>query len=194
MAHEHKRTNKRISPLLWVILIILLLGASVGGVSAYLSASTGALENSFTVDEHPTVKVNADNSITVTNSGYAVYLRAAIVVNWVNEANGNILAEIPEKGDSGDYSLTLGDNWVKHTDGFYYYRSKIMANTTDTTTTPVVTTLSDNTDSPNPEGYTLSMRIAAQTVQAVGTTDSTNADAVEDAWGITAAEITGTTQ
>jgi len=182
MAHEQQNTaTKRTSHLLWLILILLLLGSTVGGVSAYLSASSNDLKNEFQVDEPPKITVTG-NSITVEDPGYAVYLRAAVMVNWKNTSNGNLLAEVPTEGT--DYNLSLGTNWFLHTDGFYYYKGVI--NNGISETIPITLTTISSKD-----GYALTIQIAAQTVQAVGTTDTGDKDAVEDAWGITAGQILG---
>lgn len=185
MAREQQNTaTKRTSPLLWLILILLLLGSTVGGVSAYLSASSNELKNEFQVDKPPTVTVT-DNSITVEDPGYAVYLRAAVVVNWKSTTTGNLLAEIPQEGEGKDYTLTAGDGWFKHSDGFYYYKG-VIDNGISETIPITLTTISSK------DGYALTIQIAAQTVQAVGTTDGADPiDAVVDAWGITAGQILG---
>lgn len=182
---QNKRTT-RYSLLLWLILILLLLGASVGGAAAYLSASRGPLVNTLVVDEHPTITVN-DDTITVQDPGYAVYLRAAVMVNWKNTSNGNLLAEVPTEGT--DYNLSLGTNWFLHTDGFYYYKDKMFDGENDANMPLPAFTLNPITTK---TGYELTMKIAAQTVQAVGTTDTGDKDAVEDAWGVTPQQITGT--
>lgn len=187
MAHEQQNTaTKRTSHLLWLILILLLLGSTVGGVSAYLSASSNELTNTFAMDEPPKITVN-NSSITVEDPGYAVYLRAAVVVNWKNTSNGNLLAEVPTEGT--DYNLSLGTNWFKHSDGFYYYKDKMFDGENDAKMPLPAFTLNPLTTK---TGYALTIQIAAQTVQAVGTTDGVDpVDAVVDAWGITPQQITG---
>ena len=118
MRHgKFQAPRRRISPAIWVVLILAVLGISIGGVRAYLSHSAGTVNNQFDADTNPTVTVD-DYSVTVT-ADYAVYLRAAIVINW-KSGSGKLLAVQPE-----GYSLTLGNNWVKHTDGFYYYRKAV---------------------------------------------------------------------
>lgn len=189
-AHEIPRKNK--FPIRGLILVLLLLAISVGGVTAYLSASDGPLSNVFTVEDHPGLGVNpatADagykNRISVSVLDYAVYLRAAVVVNWVN-ANGDILAEMPVAGQDRDYELTVSNQW-REINGIYYYTSVIQKN--GTIEPPV--TISPVTAK---DGYTLKMTIYAQTVQAVGTTDDGTKTAVEDAWGVAATEFIQPTQ
>ena len=191
-AHEIPKKNKFPS---WGLILLLLLPAlCVGGVIAYLSASAGPLTNKFTVAPDAVVAVNqtmADpqysNNVVVTDQGYAVYLRAAVVVNWEKTVDGKreILSKIPEA--SLDYSLSAKDEnpWIQLSDGFYYYRYVI----TDHGQFPPPVSLQVLPGNRHPE-YELKMTVYAQTVQAVGTTDedhtTPNKDAVFDAWGVEA--------
>lgn len=191
-AHEIPKKNKFPA---WELILLLLLTLSVGGVTAYLSASSDTLTNKFTVAPDPVVAVNqtmADpqysNNVVVTDQGYAVYLRAAVVVNWEKTVDGKreILSKIPEA--SLDYSLNAEDGspWIQLGDGFYYYRYVIA----DSGQFPPPVSLRVLPGNRHPE-YDLKMTVYAQTVQAVGTTDedhtTPNKDAVFDAWGVEAA-------
>ena len=175
----HGKYQKRtISPVIWIVLILAVLGMSFGGARAYLSHTGGEVENSFTTEVHPTITVSDDYKVTVSNTNYAVYLRAAVVVNWDNNNTDTVLA-----AKSGEYTLTSGDGWVLHGD-FYYYNQAV---TDGTIGTPVITA------SGAKDGYTLKVDVAVQAIQAVGQTDGDSpVDAVFDAWGITAGEIKGT--
>lgn len=180
MAHnDHKAPGKRISFLILVVALLVTLAAVSGGVMAYLSHISDPNTNQVITEHHPVITVNADHSITLEDPGYGVFLRAVVVVNW-QTAEGNILAATPE-----GVTLTPGTNWFLHTDGFYYYRSVV---TDNRTTAPVVSV----SNTPSMEDCTMQITVVAQTVQAVGQTDGDDpVDAVYDAWGITAAEITG---
>lgn len=190
-AHEIPKKNKFPA---WGLILLLLLTLSVGGVTAYLSASSDTLTNKFTVAPDAVVAVNqtmADpqysNNVVVTDQGYAVYLRAAVVVNWEKTVDGKreILSKIPEA--SLDYSLSAKDEspWIQLGDGFYYYRYVIA----DSGQFPPPVSLQVLPGNRHPE-YELKMTVYAQTVQAVGTTDedhtTPNKDAVFDAWGVEA--------
>lgn len=178
---KYEAPRKRRPPIFWILLVLAVLGTTTGGVAAYLSLSSGEVTNKFDNGPQPEVWVNPINTITVRDVGYAVYLRAAVVVNWKNDS-GEILADMPVKDT--DYSLSLGEGW-KNIDGFYYYTSKIQTNIT---TAPVVT-VTAKTEKP---GYELQVTVIAQTIQAIGQTDgNTPVDAVKDAWGVTGEEITG---
>ena len=178
---RHGKYQKRtISPAIWIVLILAVLGMSFGGARAYLSHAGGEVENSFTTEVHPTITVSDDYKVTVSNTNYAVYLRAAVVVNWKSEGTGNLLAALPAAGT--DY--TVGSDWVKQ-GGFYYYKQAV---TNGEINSPVVSLTASTKD-----GYTLIADVAVQAIQAVGQTDSDSpVDAVFDAWGITAGEIKGT--
>lgn len=178
---RHGKYQKRtISPAIWIVLILAVLGMSFGGARAYLSHTGGEVENSFTTEVHPTITVSDDYKVTVSNTNYAVYLRAAVVVNWKSEGTGNLLAALPAAGT--DY--TVGRDWVKH-DGFYYYKQAV---TNGEINSPVVSLTASTKD-----GYTLIADVAVQAIQAVGQTDdATPIDAVEQAWGIPTNTINGT--
>ena len=170
MRHgKFQSPRRKISPALWVVLILAVLGMSFGGVRAYLSHSGGQVSNEFTTDNHPVITVRDDYSVTVT-ADYAVYLRAAVVVNWDNSNTDTILA-----AKSGEYTLTPGTGWIRHGD-FYYYKQAV---TNGQSTTPVVS-LSESTKT----GYTLVADVAVQAIQALGTTDTDDKPAVTAAWGI----------
>ena len=182
MRHgKYQSPRRKTSLALWIFLILAVLGMSFGGARAYLSASTDPVSNRFTVANYPTISLNSDNSVTVTDSGYTVYLRAAVVVNWQSTTSSGLLASVPVEGT--DYALAAGANWFKHTDGFYYYKLPIQSGTTE----PAVTLTSKTAKI----GYDLVANVAVQTIQAVGTTDTGNKPAVEAAWGITPTEISG---
>lgn len=195
-AHEIPGKNKL--PVRGLILLLLLLALAVGGVTAFLSTSDGPLTNNFPIEDHPSLGVNPSendnpqynndiviNTISGGSSGYAVYLRAKVLVNWVN-ANGDILAEMPVAGQGRDYELTVSNQW-REINGIYYYTSVIQKNGT---IEPPVTI----TNAVNKTGYQLKVTVLAQTVQAVGETDDGSKTAVEDAWGVSATDFIQPTQ
>lgn len=171
MRHgKFQSPRRKISPALWVVLILAVLGMSFGGVRAYLSHSGGQVSNEFTTDNHPMITVGDDYSVTVT-ADYAVYLRAAVVVNWDNSNTDTILA-----AKSGEYTLTPGTGWIRHGD-FYYYKQPVTKD--NPTTTPVV-----SVNGSTKVGYTLAANVAVQAIQALGTTDTDDKPAVTAVWGI----------
>lgn len=168
-----------------LLVCIFVLIVSAGFAIAYLSATTDAVTNTFeeatasnpSVSETFSNNIKSDVRIDIGSPGYAVYVRAALVINWKESANGSVLGTAPELGT--DYSLTLGDEWVKAEDGFYYYLSPISSGKTPA----LIVECKPLVDAPE-EGCALNVEIIAQTVQAVGETDDGTALAVEDAWGI----------
>lgn len=179
MRHgKFQAPRRRISPAIWVVLILAVLGISIGGVRAYLSQSAeDAVTNSFSTSSAPAIVFDNNSYEVEVTADYAVYLRAAIVVNW-KSGSGKLLAVQPE-----GYSLTLGNNWVKHTDGFYYYRKAV---TEGDEIPPVIQTVAPPGEDSQyyKEGYTLATNVAVQAIQALGTTDTGNTPAVTAAWDI----------
>lgn len=193
-------SRKRKIPLVSTLLMITaVLSLMVGGVTAYLSTRTEALKNTFeeetaiqpTVVESMKNNVKTDVAVNVGDPGYAVYVRAAVVVTWKDE-NGNVLGKLPKAGTDQDvdkdytinYNLT--DWFYRESDGFYYHKAPVAydgLNDTSKLTNNLInrcTPVAGRT----PAGYGLNVEIIAQTIQAVGTTDVDNIPAVEDAWGI----------
>ena len=171
MRHgKFQAPRRKTSFALWLVLILAVLSMSFGGVRAYLSYSAGEVNNLFTADMNPTVTVGKDYKVKVT-ADYAVYLRAAVVVNWDNSNTDTILA-----ARSGEYTLTPGTGWIRHGD-FYYYKQPVTKD--NPTTTPVV-----SVNGSTKVGYTLVANVAVQAIQALGTTDTGNIPAVTAAWGI----------
>ena len=180
------RRKRRIPLISWLLILTAILCLTVGGVVAYLSTYTDGVTNAFVADTPTDPAVLEDEftgnsktnvKVDVGNPGYAVYVRAAVVVTWKDAENGNVLGKTPVAGT--DYSIEYNqDAWFKHED-FWYHKAPVTANQTSVlieSCTPVKA----NT----PEGYGLNVEIIAQTIQAVGTTDEDNTPAVEAAWGI----------
>ncbi len=178
---KHRARGKRLMTLL--ASLALLLGLTVGGTLAYLSAKTDEVPNVFTPSKVPnkiveTFDGRTKSDVSVKNTGdTSAYVRVAIIFNWVDEA-GNV-SGTPVK--EGDYALTLNleNGWVEHTDGYYYYKTPVEPGAQ---TSVLVTSCTENADN-RPDGYTLSMEIMGQTVQALGQ-DSAGEKPVELAWGV----------
>ena len=173
-----------------IVLAAMMLVAAVTAVSvfAYLSIQvSNAVDNDFGIasEADPTVEETFDGSIKsnvtvkVPETGYAVYVRAAIVITWKDGENGNVLGQPPVEGT--DYEIILNDaDWFKdETSGFYYCRTYVKSGKNS----PVLIT-SVNPKGTAPTGYKLNVEIITQTIQAAGTTDTGDKPAVTDAWGI----------
>lgn len=183
-----KKFNKK--SLVLLIAASLLLTFTVSGTVAYLVAGTEAVTNTFTpseitsdVDEpdwQDGNKVKKNVSIEVIGN-LKVYVRAAIVVSWQDDA-GNVAPIKPVL--ETDYTLNIGDNWTKGDDGFYYLKGAIQAtkdeNGNGSKTSTLITTCEVKTDL---DGYHLVVDVLGQTIQAEPIT------AVTEAWGFAAAAL-----
>lgn len=169
--------KKRRSPAGLLLLALVLLSLTVGGVSAYLSMSSRDTTSILTNAKHPTVTVNGtDVTVTMPANPYGAYLRIAVDANWVK--SGSVIPQEP----AGAYSIDA-NNWEKIGD-FYYYKKVI----TETSTLKTITINSLTA----PADCSLVVNVAAQVIQAIGTTDTGNIPAVEAEWGVTKEQITGT--
>jgi len=141
------KMNKKV---LTLLLAFLLLFGTVSGTLAFLVTSTKSVENTFTpskVDVEIEEEFDGDKktNIRVKNTGDTDgYFRVKLVDYWHDEA-GNITAK---NGWFSDTNLTLGTNWVKGDDGYYYYALPIAPNQTSATPlfTEAITLLEDDED------------------------------------------------
>ena len=171
-----KRINKKV--ILLAVSLVLILSAAIGGTVAYLIDQTGSITNTFTpVKVTPEVTEDFDkkvkNNVQITNTGdIPAYIRVKVVVTW-KDAQDNVYGAAPVLGT--DYTWTSGsDKWFLK-DGFYYYSEPVAAKGT----TGVLFTACQPVADRAPEGYSLSVDIHAQAIQAEP------AAAVQDAWGVT---------
>ena len=153
------------------LISVALLTLIIGGVLAYLAMSSN-ITNEFTLAQQPTVTVDG-TTVTVDPQGYSVYLRVAIDAAW--ELDGIQLPEEPTQ-------YAVAEGW-KQIGGFYYY-PMVISGSEPVTVTPVTYGAAEK------DGYQLTVHVAAQIVQAVGSTDEDGIPAVQAAWGVTPEEIT----
>lgn len=167
--------SKKLKILVGIIISVLIIGAA--STSTYILRTTDPEKNEFTpanvtcrVEES---FVNAVKSnVTVKNTGNVdAFIRAAIVITWEND-KGEVNAAVPNA--DLDYTMTLGDGWIKSSDGFYYYPAAVAAGA-NTDKLIKTCTASDTA----PEGYRLNVQILATALQA----DPPRA--VENAWNVT---------
>ena len=176
---NNKRKHRKLrKPVKLLLSFLLIFTVSVGGTLAYLSTQTGPVVNTF-MPSHVDCKVEEDfngtvkKNVNVTNtSDIDAYIRVKLITYRVNDEGNHIggTSEVP--------AFTLGTNWVKHTDGFYYY------------TLPVLAGQKPEADLIGDEGIELSsyndadggkqvIEVMAEAIQ------SKPVDAVEKAWKIT---------
>lgn len=155
-------------PLFMIAAFALVVALSIGLTSAFLTAKTGGLTNTFTpgsvtcqVEED--FEDNAKSSITVKNTGNVpAYIRVAVVANTVDD-EGNIIG-------AADVSAHLAKAEWSEKGGYYYYNGIVEPN--------------QSTDELLKSSIDLSgkqVTVLAQAIQAQGVTDETAA--VEEAWG-----------
>lgn len=192
-----KEANKKA---LALITVVLMIAVSAITVAAYLFINSGPVSNTFNPaeDTNPAISETFNNSVkeevsvSVGNPGYAVYVRAAIVVTWKTsvEDGSKVLGDVPVLGT--DYSMTLnvgdGDDkaWFLGSDGFYYHKAPVSSGNTSvliSSASPNKTMSYDSDGDGTAETYYLSIDIVSQTIQALGTTDDGTKRAIEDAWG-----------
>lgn len=170
-----------------LISVILLLTVAVGGTAAYIATQTQNLTNVFkpgkmSIDIHEEVKPGEKSNVKVVNTGDApAYVRVYVTVSWQN-ANGDILAEIPENGV--DYNMTFikdTDKWFLGSDGYYYYSEPLE---TESSGNPGYFTEGSLLECKTTEQigeYSIAVNIMAQCIQA------DPQEAVTEAW--TAVEV-----
>ncbi|MBE6964195.1 MAG: hypothetical protein E7443_06330 [Ruminococcaceae bacterium] len=181
---HHKKT-------LWLLVsLALLLTVTVGGTIAFLFQETGELENEFQLEEIATEVVIEDGKVSIKNTGdtRAAYIRAKVVANWIKEDAGDptaptatVYGSAPEEGE--DYSFTSFNpesKWVEYPadSGTFYYCEPVQANASTAVLLSGLTVLTEA-----PAGYTLSVEVVAQAIQADGT-DSNGNKPVELAWSV----------
>ena len=119
--------NKKIRFLPVLLAALLVLTMASGSVFAYMKSKTPVFENEIIpaavtceAVEETDAEQNLKTSIKVKNTGNVdAYLRVCLVTYWVDES-GNIMP-IPSETLNFEYS----DNWVKGSNGIYYYKSAV---------------------------------------------------------------------
>jgi len=191
-----KPSSSRKKPVLLLTSLILLVTLSVSGTLAYLIASTSSVKNTFSAATVP-IQVNevvtdgVKNDVTIENIGSAdAYIRAAVVANWVSTEDNSVYGAMIQActdptcdhGTCGkDYAISwTQENWEEFPlgSGYYYYTEKVSP---DQSTEELFTGCEPITTK---DGYTLSVEVLAQSIQADGQ-DSDGNTPVELAWGVT---------
>lgn len=174
---KHTWNRKRV----WitVVALLLLLIFVAGGTIAYFTSKTDTDVNTF-VPSKVTCAVeesfdgSVKSNVAIRNTGNVIaYVRATVLVNWVDENDESRVLAIAPIPDT-DYSLVFGDSgWVKGGDGFWYYRSALAPQGLTNNLIERAEQLSEA-----PDGYRLSVQIVATAIQAQP------ADVVSDEWAV----------
>lgn len=152
---RRKNHSRRFDPkkLTLLLSVVLLLGAVVGGTVAYLTAGTGKVTNTFTPGHVDCVVSGSGNRFTIApdkDTNTNVYLRAAVVGNWV-DGKGNVYWMAPSFEVSGSSWNKVGD--------YYYYQSEVAPGGEASELTVTLT-------SETPEGYTFQVQVLAEAIQS----------------------------
>lgn len=171
-----------------MITVVMIIAVTVTTVGASYLRNSGEVKNTFKPADSVTPEISEtfDNTVKedvyfkVGNTGYPVYVRAKIVITWQDE-NGTVYFSLPDKDD--DYTIDLNlTEWNLKEDGFYYYKNSVVSGGE---TSNLINSCEQIKAAPV-DGYTLSVEILVQTVQAVGSTDgeagAPETDAWKDAW------------
>lgn len=179
---ELPRQPRSKKSILTLTALILVFCCTVGGTLAFLVTQSTAVKNTFTPSQvtcqvNETLENGTKKDVTIQNTGDTdAYIRAAIVVNWADEA-GNVYADAPVADT--DYTISYGYDWKKHTDGYWYYKDSIAANGE---TTSLILSCSKNDGVTPPSGYDLCVEIIADAIQ---TGPDNTQGAMNKAWGVT---------
>ncbi len=189
MYHGKYRKTKqhKTSPFILLASLVLLLTMSVLGTMAYLTDAETPIENKFTPTKVPnsvveTINGGVKSDVKIKNNGNTdAYVRAAVVVNWA-DGNGNVWGQPPK---DSHYTLTFatGTGWEKGKDGYYYYITGSIAPNAETGV--LISEAKLNAGVTPPTGYSLSVEIMGQTVQAKGVTGTSAVPVVQTLWPVT---------
>lgn len=171
-THKAKKPaprRKRNKLFLLTLSLVLILGIVGGSTLAYLMTGSQEVTNTFTPG-----KVDCEQSGgAITNKGNVnAYIRAAVVVNWVNGSN-EILGLTPA------YTVTANSGWTKGSDGYFYYNSAVAPN--HTTNVPYGG-ISIDSNVTIPDGFSQSIQVIAEAIQA----DGMGVSNAQGAWAVAA--------
>ena len=167
--HSQVKRKKSVRKASVLVALLLVLVVGVGATVAYLKTQTNTATNSF-LPGHVEIVVNEDYTITVTNnSNVAGYIRATVLVNWMNDA-GVVYALAPS------VSITAGSGWSMHSDGYYYYEAPV--NPGASTAALIANIATTANELAIPSEYAIKVEILAEVIQAKGGAGHTAAD-----WG-----------
>lgn len=166
--------NKKTIPFIAIALAVILIGA--GTTIAYLLSQTWETVNEFvpakvTCEVEESFANGVKEDVVIKNTGNVnAFVRAAVIVNYVSNTDGKIYHVSPK--ETVDYTIEWGSDWIKASDGFWYYPSDIAPNAATAKLIKTAKSLSA------PQGYSLNIQIIATAIQ------SEPLSAVTDAWGV----------
>ena len=162
-----------------MVSLVAILAVSVGGVLAWLATSSKDVTNTFApgnteIEIEEKFENNVKSDVKIINKGnIPVYIRANLVFTWKDSA-GNIIERPADATLTVDYG---NGDWVKGSDGFWYYTKPVAAAADGGKTTNLIDRATIKF--PEGKGYKMDLEVMAQSIQAEPK------DAVEGAWGVT---------
>lgn len=172
-VHEKAIRTGRLTTM--VIATVLLLALAIGGTLAWLSTKDDPITNTFTPSKVTCEVTESFNGVTksnvnVTNTGDTdAYIRVKLVTYRVNDKEQHIggTALLP--------TFTLGANWVKY--GDYYYYTKPVAPNQKPETNLVADSMTLTGSYTDADGGKQAVDVMAEAIQSVPE------GAVQAAWG-----------
>lgn len=169
-------SKKRI--ILIVSAIVVLIAIVASGTFAWYTDMVASKTNTFTAGTvscevlEETFDGVVKKNVSVKNTGNIdAYVRAALVINWVDD-EGNVYATAPVADE--DYALDVNTaNWLKADDGYYYCKTKVAP---ENNSAILINSCKPIEGSIAPEGCHLQVNVLASAIQA------NPADAVSEAW------------
>ena len=167
-----KRVMKTKQPVALVAILVLLC-CTVAGTLAYLVTSTDPVTNTFTPASVST-EVNEDfdgitkRNVTIKNTGdIDAYIRAAVIVNWANDAGEISGTPVTNADYSITYNTSANGDWFVGSDGYYYCKTSVKSEKQDAKDcwTPVLIE-SCTQKGTAPEGFHLQVTILADGIQS----------------------------
>lgn len=167
-----KRVMKTKKPVALLALLVLLC-CTVAGTVAYLVTSTDPVTNTFTPASVST-EVNEDfdgitkRNVTIKNTGdIDAYIRAAVIVNWANDAGEISGTPVTNADYSITYNTGANGDWFVGSDGYYYCKTSVKSEKQDAKDcwTPVLIK-SCTQKGTAPEGFHLQVTILADGIQS----------------------------
>lgn len=180
-----KKRTARCKTAVMLVCLILTIFIGIGATVAFVLTHTDSVENTFVPAEVScTVLEGADGNtfdgitkqdVRIKNTGKTdAYIRVAVVVNWVADADNSVYAACPQ--EDVDYSIAFNPtNWLQGANGFWYYTSPVAIEGTTADLIKECKAVAGKA----PEGFHLSVEIVASAIQSSPDT------VVEEHWGVT---------
>lgn len=175
MFNKIKNSSKK--ALIITVSVVILVACLIAGTIAFLQAQAGPVTNEFAAGQVPppiiieefdhikkeNVKIKLDN----TDGGDGTYFVRAAIIFTLQDESGQTVAKVPV--ENTDYTITYGNGWTHHTDGYWYYNGTVAPGESTSNLIIECETLS--------EEYQLVVDILGQTIQSNPTT------AAQTEWG-----------